>query len=355
MSTTYKYPVDDTTETSLELDNLADVTILNPVLDDVLHYDPISRKWINKQIEVQVNVGSLGDLDDVTITAAQNDEVLTFDFASGIWRNKPVSGGSLASLSDVDTTGAQEGDSLVLQGTTWVPGPGGGFERGTLDPANFVLDKRTFFDNLTIATPQTFTLQAGSADGVIAIGNLVSDGASVLTWGPEFVRWDNQQAELPTVLPLGDNTVVFAYDGTQNRVLVDIRTQVLTADGSNPMTGDLDLGLNNVVNVNRLEAEFTIRKPFTAPTSGSWTPDFSERSDFSHGVLVGALTINNPTNQALHQEGVISFDNTGGFAVTLGANFAIMNGQDPTIPAARVLLPYKVFAPGVIFYSIETG
>ena len=73
------------------LNSIADVDINALLADgDFLTYDSVSGKWVNA--ELQVDLDSLTDVDIDTNTLADGD-VLTYDSVSGKWVNKPAGGG----------------------------------------------------------------------------------------------------------------------------------------------------------------------------------------------------------------------------------------------------------------------
>jgi len=79
------------------LNNVADVDINALLADgDFLTYDANSGKWVNA--ELQVDLDSLTDVVIDPNTLADGD-VLTYDANSGMWINKPASGGAKTSIS----------------------------------------------------------------------------------------------------------------------------------------------------------------------------------------------------------------------------------------------------------------
>ena len=356
--TIYKYPGTEQTETTVDLTDLQDVTISDPVADEVLTFDPVSKQWVNRPVVVEIQTADLGDLGDVTLTSPANDEVLTFDFASNAWVNKPApASGATAfdDLTDVNLAGLNVNDIVVWNGASWVPQINSTVNRATFNPAAIVLGQDTIFDTYNLTGDTAFVLGTNTLDYAEAVLPLNSDGVSTITWDANMRTMADHAASLPPILPVGVNTLRMVWDATLGFMLVDVTTQKFTADGAQPMTGDFDAGGNDLVNVSRVTPAYIKKPALTGPASGSFTPDFSVRSNFNHGVLTGALTINNPTNQEAEQEGVIKFDNTSAHGVTLGTNFVIMDGQDPTIPSGRVVLTYHVFSPGVVLYSVRSA
>lgn len=103
---------------SSTLAGLTDVTLTDPIEDDILVYD--GTKWINNPNTPGGPI-DLDELSDVTIVTPSNGQVLTYQ--DGIWVNEDATGGggssTLAGLSDVDLTSPVTGDFLVFDGVDW--------------------------------------------------------------------------------------------------------------------------------------------------------------------------------------------------------------------------------------------
>lgn len=92
-----------------------------------------------------------------------------------------------------------------------------------------------------------------------------------------------------------------------------------------------------------------------AAATGTITPDCSASNTFEYTVT-GALTIANPINAVAGQfvNFLIIENATGGYAITLGANFKIMNGTSFTTTANTVnILSGYVASNGNIYCNIS--
>ena len=106
-------------QSDLDLDNLADVTIVTPVVGEYLCF--AGPEWVNAAIP-------FNDLSDVVLTSPASGEILSFTGAN--WVNSPAASlpgvpTVLDDLTDVDTTTAAPSlsDVLTFDGSLWVPLP----------------------------------------------------------------------------------------------------------------------------------------------------------------------------------------------------------------------------------------
>jgi len=345
----------------VSLRDLTDTDIQNPQTGEIIVYDVETGMWSNQGQPI-TGAQTLDELNDVDAGSPNDNQVLTYDAATQKWNAEDPQGAApsigMDDLTDVDSAAAVNLDTLMYDGANWGPKPYLAPVRSAFNPAAVTFERNKIHNTYNVTTATSIVFSAtGGVDGMIITVPIYSDGSSVITWGTQFRDLGDHTATLPTVLPLGVNTVIMQYDATLGLVLVEIVTQRFKSNGQYPMTGNMDMNGFNINNCNQVNAEFIRREPFTGPTSGAFIPDFGERSDFFHGVLTAALTIGNPTNQEIGQEGVIFFDNSGGFVTDsvamLGTNFKIMSDRSTVIPAKKIMIPYKVWSPATIFYSVE--
>lgn len=108
---------------------------------------------------------------------------------------------------------------------------------------------------------------------------------------------------------------------------------------------------------------------FTAPQrgalqstsyAGSLTIDLSLSNNFDIGALTGNLTLNNPSNQAAGQSGIIFItqDGTGGRTITYGSHWLFEAGVEPALSTganAKDALFYFVRSSGNIYCTLLRG
>lgn len=94
-----------------ELNDLSDVNIAGPVLNQALVYD--GSEWTN---QAQGAI-PLGNLTDVTLAAPSNSQVLTYN--GTVWVNANLPTNTLAGLTDTDINTAANNEVLVYNGTDW--------------------------------------------------------------------------------------------------------------------------------------------------------------------------------------------------------------------------------------------
>lgn len=126
-----------------ELNDLNDVTITTPALNQVLAYD--GAEWTN---QAQGAI-PLGNISDVTLTSPVNTQFLQFN--GTIWVNATLPTYTVSSLTDTDINTATTNDILVWDGTDWI-------------------------------NQDTATLTTITASGTIT-GGTVTDGTAVMTGG----------------------------------------------------------------------------------------------------------------------------------------------------------------------------
>ena len=103
-----------------ELNELSDVNLDTLTDGDVLTYDATSGKWINKELDIAVD---LKDLDDVNITSGTltDGSIIKWDAANNKWVNGTIPNiESLNDIDDVSVASATNGQTLKFNGTNWV-------------------------------------------------------------------------------------------------------------------------------------------------------------------------------------------------------------------------------------------
>ena len=103
-----------TTPGAHALGSHSDVTLTSPSSGQVLSYN--GSAWVNSTLSVNLN---LDDLLNVNTTGKANRDIIWWDSGAGKWVKRTL---VLGDISNVNTTGATAGQSLVYNGTTWVPG-----------------------------------------------------------------------------------------------------------------------------------------------------------------------------------------------------------------------------------------
>tara|TARA_R110000764_G_scaffold197593_1_gene282782 strand:+ start:331 stop:663 length:333 start_codon:yes stop_codon:yes gene_type:complete len=76
----------------INLDRLSDVTVTNPVANQILKYVAPSPSFLNGQW-INTTTGSvtnLEDLIDVTVTAVSNGQVIAWNSTTNLWENADV-------------------------------------------------------------------------------------------------------------------------------------------------------------------------------------------------------------------------------------------------------------------------
>lgn len=164
----------------------------------------------------------LSDLDDVVYTSALSwGQVLTYDSVNNVWVNTTLSL-PLDSLSDVSTSGAQSGQVLTFNGTTWEPKPVSGGSSGQTIFFGTCSTSSSAGSNVTynVVCPE-FTasdLQDGTVL-VVAMGmtvsrlisstmlNVNSTGATSIINGTRQIAWN------------AGETVIFVYSGVWHPIV----------------------------------------------------------------------------------------------------------------------------------------
>lgn len=139
------------------LDDLTDVTLTGPALNEVLTFD--GAEWINQAITFPTH--ALNDITDVTLTAPALNQVLTYN--GSIWVNQAASTGAFATSSNVtrNSPGSYANDDFVF-GSPQLD-----------DDGDSTHDARMFFDKSKAAfrVGQTATITWDSANvGTDSIG-----------------------------------------------------------------------------------------------------------------------------------------------------------------------------------------
>ena len=177
------------------VDLLADVdtTTVAPTNNQVLKWNDTSSKWqpaddsagvssVNLFATIAGDTGSTtanSQTDTLTVTGGTNittsitGDELTIDFSGNLTT-------TFAALTDTDTTGLVQGDSLFYNGTNWIPTrspitwwevnatgandytiAGPGFASATVDPDLYVMRGQTYaFDNTVQAGAHPFRIQS---------------------------------------------------------------------------------------------------------------------------------------------------------------------------------------------------
>ncbi len=94
-----------------ELEELHDVLITNPQTNDVLSYNSTTGLWENKQIDISSIQNELDAINNEI-----SDINLALDNKADINHNH-----ALSTLTDVDFTGLQPGQTIQWNGTSWIP------------------------------------------------------------------------------------------------------------------------------------------------------------------------------------------------------------------------------------------
>lgn len=170
---------------------------------------------------------TLCSLTDVDCTGALDGDALVYDTYTGLWGPVSLGSGSLCSLSDVDCSGANTGDVLTYnEYGLWIPSPGGS---GSLDRTLIFSDDTEFTETGTsYSTKKTFRLVIDSDKDVTQWrcvfsawatgGGTMSCYASV---GSDYYEWTGISASSEGVIH-GDITVTAATD-TLLTVLIRIK------------------------------------------------------------------------------------------------------------------------------------
>jgi len=103
------------------LTDLTDVTIINPLDNQLLKYNNNTSSWINFSLQ-------LNDLTDVSAPAPNNNHIIKYNQSTGTWETELL---TLSSLADVDTTALLLGDTLAWNGANWTASGGLGEIRET--------------------------------------------------------------------------------------------------------------------------------------------------------------------------------------------------------------------------------
>ncbi len=106
--------------TTTQLNDLTDVDITAPALNEVLRFNTVGSVWENQA----TSASDLNDLGDVDAAAPSDQDVLTFVTGSGNWEN--VAGAApttFLALTDTNPVSETDRDALRWDGTDWVNQP----------------------------------------------------------------------------------------------------------------------------------------------------------------------------------------------------------------------------------------
>lgn len=187
-----------------QLEDLGDVTITSIATGNVIYWN--GSAWVNAA--PSTFTGALNDVSDVTITSVANDEILQYTGAG--WENQTLAEAGIAAtghthvaadvtdfstaadariaaavigdLSNVDTTGLATGDSLVYNGTNFVPVSAAG-------------------QNTTVVASDastTVSTVTGGSTGSAEIRYFISDGTNMRT-GMLLVVADGSSTEITDI------------------------------------------------------------------------------------------------------------------------------------------------------------
>ena len=106
----------DCGEIATKMSKLEDVTINNPQDGEILVYDSSINKWVNKELDVAVNIEDLENV-DINPATLTNGAIIKYDSSSSKWIN---SSEALNDISDVTVTTPQNKQVLKYNGSHWV-------------------------------------------------------------------------------------------------------------------------------------------------------------------------------------------------------------------------------------------
>ena len=106
----------DCGEIATKMSKLEDVTINNPQDGEILIYDSSINKWVNKELDVAVNIEDLENV-DINPATLTNGAIIKYDSSSQKWIN---SSEALNDISDVTVTTPQNKQVLKYNGSRWV-------------------------------------------------------------------------------------------------------------------------------------------------------------------------------------------------------------------------------------------
>lgn len=197
------------------LDNLTDVTITAPVLNNqVIKFD--GNKWINSTIPTVPSL--LDDLTDVVISSPANNQVLKYNGTEWINAAAPAGATNLDGLTDVTLTSSTNGQVLKYNGAQWVNAQAFDQILNTTNQVEFVT---TTADEFILGGSGTPTLESETDIYLSAVGKV-----KIITKSPfKLASMTTAERDALTGVENGDmiyNTSTNKFQGRAGGAWVDL-------------------------------------------------------------------------------------------------------------------------------------